>query len=241
MLANPLTFLLLLRILFLIPAILLGLVLHELAHAAVAVSLGDPTPKNHGRLSLNPLRHLDPLGVILVLLVGIGYGHPVQIDPVRLRGEFSRLLVALAGPAANLAIAVLASVALKAIASSHAVLGVPDFIAFCGFAGGPVVVLETALFYIYTLNLFLVIFNLLPIPPLDGFELTRTVMRRTAPKLLLQIEMKRRQILFGFLVIFFVLPALVPVFGFLSFFRLMIFILHPLLVLLGVPLQVPCG
>jgi len=92
---DPATFLL--RVLFLVPALLLGFVLHEFAHAAVALSQGDPTPKNQGRLSLDPRRHLDPVGVLMVLFVGIGYARPVQINPSRLRTEFSRLLVALAG------------------------------------------------------------------------------------------------------------------------------------------------
>jgi Zn-dependent protease len=236
---DPVLFLI--RVLFLIPALLLGFVLHELAHAVVAVSQGDPTPRNQGRLSLDPRRHMDPLGMVLVLFVGIGYAKPVQINPARLRGEFSRLLVALAGPAANLAIAVVASLAIKLLTHNDPIFGAPDFTAFCSISVPPVEVLRTALFYVYTLNLFLMIFNLVPIPPLDGFELIRTVLRRNNPRLLFQIESNRQQIFFGFLVIFFLLPAFIQVFEFLSFFRFMSFILKPLVLLLGVPLYLPCG
>lgn len=239
MIGDPVFFLL--RLLFLVPALFLGLVLHELAHAVVAVSQGDPTPRNQGRLSLDPRRHIDPVGLVLVLFVGIGYARPVQINPNRLRGEFSRLLVALAGPATNLLIAVLASVVLKLIANSQAVLGLPNFDAFCSISSTPLDVAKTALFYIYTLNLFLMLFNLVPIPPLDGFELIRTALRRNNPKLLFQVETNSQQIFFVFLIVFFLLPSFVPAFGFLSFFRVMIFILTPLINLLGVPLMLPCN
>jgi len=132
-------------------------------------------------------------------------------------------------------------VVLKIIAASQSVLGFPDFTAVCGLVVSPIEVLKTVLFYIYTLNLFLMIFNLLPIPPLDGFELIRTPLRRNNPKLLYQIESNSQQIFFGFIVIFFLLPAYLPAFDFLSFFRFMLFILQPLVTLLGVPLKLPCG
>jgi Zn-dependent protease len=236
---DPVLFLL--HVLFLIPALLLGFVLHELAHAVVAVSQGDPTPRNQGRISLDPRRHMDPLGMVLVLFVGIGYAKPVEINPARLRSEFSRLLVALAGPAANLAIAVVASLALKLLTPADPIFGLPDFRAQCSIAVPPLEVLRTALFYVYTLNLFLMLFNLVPIPPLDGFELIRTVLRRNNPRLLFQIETNRQQIFFAFLLVFFLLPAFVQAFDFLSFFRFMSFVLRPLVLLLGVPLYLPCG
>jgi Zn-dependent protease len=91
------------------------------------------------------------------------------------------------------------------------------------------------------MNLFLMLFNLLPIPPLDGFELIRTVLRRNNPRLVFQIEMNAQQIFFGFILIFLLLPAFVPAFDFLSFFRIMVVILQPLIALLGVPLRLPCG
>jgi Zn-dependent protease len=236
---DPTTFLL--RVIFIIPAVLLGFVLHEFAHAAVALSQGDPTPRNQGRLSLDPRRHIDPIGALLVVFVGIGFARPVVVNPSRLRTEFSRLLVALAGPLANLAIAIVASVAIKLIAGSQAVLGFPDFNAFCSLTVSPLEIIKTALFYVYTLNLFLMLFNLLPIPPLDGFELIRTTLRRTNPRLVFQMEMNSQQIFFGFILIFLLLPSFVPTFDFLSFFRIMSYILQPFVLVLGVPLQFPCG
>ena len=184
---------------------------------------------------------MDPLGMVLVIFVGIGYAKPVEINPARLRSEFSRLMVALAGPAANLAIAVLASLALKLLTHTDPLFGGLDFKAYCSISVSPQEVLRTALFYVYTLNLFLMLFNLVPIPPLDGFELIRTVLRRNNPRLLFQIESNRQQVFFAFLIVFFLLPSFVQAFDFLSFFRLMAFILRPLVLFLGMPLYLPCG
>src|SRR3989475_1257021 len=99
--------------LYLIPALLVGLIGHELSHAAVAVARGDETPRLDGRLSLNPSHHLDPLGSIAVLLVGFGWAKPVRINPYRMRGPFDAALVAVAGPLANLVLAVLFSIPIK--------------------------------------------------------------------------------------------------------------------------------
>src|SRR5438874_4215309 len=91
--------------LYLIPALLIGLIGHEFSHAAVAVARGDETPRLDGRLSLNPSHHLDPLGPIAVLLVGFGWAKPVRINPYRMRGPFDAALLAVAGPPANPALA----------------------------------------------------------------------------------------------------------------------------------------
>jgi Zn-dependent protease len=93
--------------LYLIPALLIGLIGHEFAHAAVAVARGDQTPRLDGRLSLNPSHHLDPLGTIAILLIGFGWAKPVRINPFRMRGRYDAALVALAGPVTNLLIAFL--------------------------------------------------------------------------------------------------------------------------------------
>lgn len=226
-------FFFILNVVFLIPALLIGFTLHELAHAAVAVSRGDPTPRNQGRLSLDPRRHIDPLGLIMVLLIGVGYARPVQINPARLRGELSRLMVALAGPGANLAIAILASIPLKLIAGSGAdVLGGPNFLANCSLTVPPLEVLKTELFYIYTLNLYLMVFNLLPIPPLDGFEIIRTALQRRNPRLLFQIETNRQGIILVFVIVVLFVPRLL--FGLINFF------IGPIVTLLGVPVGFPC-
>lgn len=144
----------------LIPAI----VLHEVSHGYVAYLLGDTTAKDRGRLSLNPLRHIDPWGTILLPLLmvaafgfGFGYAKPVPINPYRFKDyRKGMFLTGIAGPASNLALA-LASGLL-----SRAVLAVGDA---AGVAGAYV---WLALYYFALMNLSLMFFNLIPLPPLDG-------------------------------------------------------------------------
>ncbi len=220
------------RVLFFIPALIIGFTLHEFSHALVANAVGDPTAKNQGRLTLNPIKHVEPIGLIMILVMGFGYAKPVPVNHSKMRGQFSPLMVALAGPAMNLVIAIIASIALKIIAGSSGTLGGPDFSAYCSLTVDPFQVLKTELFYIYSLNLVLMVFNLLPIPPLDGFELVRTVLRRSNPRLLFQIEMNLPQIYLVILLVF-------------LFFRgVLVFIINfvaiPVATVLGVPLNFPC-
>ncbi len=231
MISDPRAFLF--KIIFLIPALLIGFTLHEFAHAAVAVQQGDPTPRNQGRLSLDPRRHLHPLGTLMVLLAGVGFAKPVMINPRNFKRERSALMVALAGPAANLLIAVLASLILKIVAETTARPGgLPNFFASCSLTTSPLEVFKTELYFIYTLNLFLMVFNLLPVPPLDGFEIIRTTLRRGNPRLLYQIESNRDSI-----VMIFVLVALLA--SSVLFF-VMGLVVNPIATVLGVPVGFPC-
>ena len=132
-------------------AIVLGITVHEFMHAYAAHRLGDDTARLLGRLSLNPMAHLDPFGTLLLVLAGFGYGKPVPFNESRLRSTFSVTLVALAGPLANVALAALFAIPLRF--GSAAALG--D-------------IYETILVYIVQMNCILAIFNLVPIPPLDG-------------------------------------------------------------------------
>lgn len=137
-----------------LPGLVAGLVFHELAHAWTADRLGDPTPRRCGRLTLNPLAHLDPVGSLVLLVTGrFGWARPVPVNPYNFADpRRGMLLVALAGPAANLALAFL----LKLAVGSGALP-----VTAAGYAGG-------ALYYAYVINLSLAVFNVLPIPPLDG-------------------------------------------------------------------------
>lgn len=122
---------------------------HEAAHAWTANYLGDDTPRLMGRVTLNPLAHLDPFGTIALLFLGFGWGRPVIINPMRLKRRIDELLVALAGPVSNLLFAIFLNVV---ISLTHNLS--PIFASF----------LEVTA----TLNLILAAFNLIPIPPLDG-------------------------------------------------------------------------
>ena len=139
------------------PPFLFALTVHELAHGYVAWRLGDPTAKNEGRLTLNPLKHLDPLGVLAFIIMKIGWAKPVPVNPRYFKNpQRDMLLVALAGPGSNIILAV-ASAAL-----AHLFVAL-QFLPF--FILQPVVAMLAASVWI---NIMLAVFNCIPIPPLDG-------------------------------------------------------------------------
>jgi len=144
-----------------LPAILWAITIHEFAHAYVAYKLGDPTPKLQGRLTLNPLAHLDIIGFIALLLVKFGWAKPVMVNPrnfKKLGPKWGEVLVALAGPMANFLSAFASAILLK----------------YFPFSALPPNIAEP-LFLILKYNLFINVafgvFNLLPIPPLDGSKI----------------------------------------------------------------------
>lgn len=148
------------KLLFL-PGIIIGITFHEAAHGYVSHWLGDPTPKNQGRLSLNPLAHIDPMGFIALLLVGFGWGKPVMIDPRYYKNpKRDELLVSLAGVTTNLIIAIIFAVI--------QILLIKTGIAYS--LGSTWNMINLMIQYIVFVNLVLMCFNLLPIPPLDGFS-----------------------------------------------------------------------
>lgn len=132
--------------------IILAIGLHEAAHCFMADHLGDPTPRSLGRLTLNPLAHLDPMGTLVILVTGFfGWGKASPFDPYNLKDpKRDTALIALAGPAVNLALAIICSLLLR--------LSLP-------------IVFTDVLFTFIHLNVGLAIFNLLPVPPLDGSKI----------------------------------------------------------------------
>ena len=145
-------------LIFFIVALVIAITVHEFAHAWMAWKQGDSTAKMLGRLTLNPLSHLDPMGTILLFLVGFGWGRPVPYNPNHVRhGLWSEVAIALAGPASNLIVAFLFALPTRIYTMYHHTL--PE--------GQIYIFLAT----VVTLNIFLAAFNLIPIPPLDGSKI----------------------------------------------------------------------
>ena len=150
-----------------LPGIIIGLSFHEFAHAWMSDRLGDPTPSRQGRLTVNPLAHIDPLGFVALLLVGFGWGKPVMIDAGyykhRRRDEF---LVAIAGVTMNLIIAVILSFPAKALMNMY-------------YSSGSALVenIFYIVYYAVSINVCLMVFNLIPCPPLDGWNIVTQIFR----------------------------------------------------------------
>jgi Zn-dependent protease len=155
-------------------SLLIAITVHEFSHALMAYRLGDLTAKRMGRLSLNPIRHLDPLGTLMLFLVGFGWGKPVPINPgyFRMNPRRGMAVSALAGPLSNFALAALLGVLVRA--------GVVDWPWTTeNFASWePSSIAAVLIAYIISLNLILGIFNLIPIPPLDGFNIAMGILPR---------------------------------------------------------------
>jgi Zn-dependent protease len=145
-------------------AVIVGITFHEFSHAAVASLQGDQTARSQGRLTLNPISHLDPLGSIAIIVAGIGWGRPVPVNPSSMRNRrFGGVLVGLAGPAANFLVALVAAVAFRVV---YPAVGTSFDVGFS----------LNLLNMLVTINVVLGVFNLLPIPPLDGSTLLSLVL-----------------------------------------------------------------
>ncbi len=136
-------------------ALLVAITVHEFSHALAADRLGDPTPRLQGRLTLNPIAHLDPIGTLMLLIARFGWGKPVPIDPYNLQNpRRDSAIISLAGPGSNFILATLLSIILRL-----SLFGPFAFLAVSFLT--PIIVL----------NVYLGLFNLLPIAPLDGFKI----------------------------------------------------------------------
>lgn len=166
----------LLNTLLILPGLILGITVHEYSHAKMSDKLGDPTPGMQGRLTLNPLHHLDPVGTICLLFAGFGWGRPVQIDPTYYRNPAKdNMKVAIAGPISNLILAFV-------LFFLYALIGI--FAPATKFVS---IIITCTLLGAY-INLSLAVFNLLPFPPLDGSKIWAYFLKGKAKEVLWNLE-----------------------------------------------------
>jgi len=190
---------------FLILILILSVVIHEVSHGAMANHLGDPTAKYAGRLTLNPIRHLDPIGsvilpiflVIMSRLTGggiiFGWAKPVPINPYNFRDQkYGSAKVALAGPASNFAIALVFGTALRFLPHLSLISGISLIFS-----------------YIVYINILLAVFNLLPIPPLDGSHILFTFLPAGAENL--KIFLQQYGLFILLFIIFFLFRWIIPI------------------------------
>lgn len=155
----------LVALLLTLPGVIIAITFHEFAHAFAADKLGDDTPRRQGRLTLNPLAHIDPVGFLMLVFVHFGWGKPVEINPTNFNRKRSmtaqEAIVAFAGPLMNIIVAIILTIILFAVATFAP--------AFCLTTAGSLIVI--AIQMAISVNIGLGVFNLVPLPPLDGSKI----------------------------------------------------------------------
>jgi Zn-dependent protease len=191
--------------------VLVGIVVHEASHASSAYVLGDDTAYRQGRVTLNPAEHLDVLGSLMILMVGFGWGRPTPITPSKLKGKvWGQVAVAFAGPASNLFIVALCAVLFRLPAFQGQYLSI-------------------IFWYLALANGLLFIFNLIPIPPLDGSKVLYPFLPRSLDGFVSFMYQYGPTILLGLVLVSIFLPGISP----LGFILAMV---RPLFVLFGLPM-----
>lgn len=161
--------------LYIIPIALISIVLHEMGHAYMSFAFGDPTPKEDGRLTPNPLKHIDPIGIAFLILFRVGWARPVRINPQYYRHpRLAIFLVSFAGPLINIILAFLGGLIVRLSYYST------DEVVFT--------IISNIGLYFLILNVSLALFNLIPIPPLDGSRLIAAILPDSARESYLKYE-----------------------------------------------------
>ncbi len=189
-------------VVYTLPGFVIGSLIHELSHAAIALRCGDPTPRRDGRMTLDPRRNIDALGTAALVIAGVGWGRPVALDPLYLRDARSRAAVAAVGPLAHLVVAAIFALALR-VELLGSGIDPQGFVILAQFT------LEGVIFGVllqgFLVNLALFIFNALPLPGLDGYAVIRSLLFALTPRVFLFVE-HYRFVLYALVVIAALLP-----------------------------------
>ena len=178
--------------------ILVALTVHELAHASVALLLGDDTAQRAGRITLNPLRHVDPIGFLMLVLIGFGWAKPVTFDRKKLRRPVrDEIVISFAGPVSNLILAVVGAVGLRLIVSASAAGGLEGT---GGLSGASELATDAALMFC-VINVALAVFNSIPLPPLDGSHLYMSVLTERNPQAAQTVSKYGAGLLLGLIIV----------------------------------------
>jgi Zn-dependent protease len=179
----------LLQAIFFLPPFLLAISVHESAHAYTAYRFGDPTAKNLGRITLNPIPHIDIFGLIAIFLVHFGWAKPVPVNPQNLKDPIKdNLWISLAGPASNLILAIISGIVFRILSPLLSISEAGLFIL-------------TMIQFSVILNIVLMVFNLFPIPPLDGFHILEGIVSHDVYLSLQKLRSAGPMILFGLIIL----------------------------------------
>ena len=179
-------------LIMLIPTLIFSLCFHEFSHGFIAYKLGDNTAYRQGRLTLNPMAHLDPMGSMMILFVGFGWAKPVPVNPINFTNpRLDMIKVAFAGPASNLILALFGGMAFRSL----------EFIKILNNYN-----LIQALYLFISINIALAIFNLIPIAPLDGSQIFGNLISKKKPEVAWKLQVYGPKILLGLIMIGIITP-----------------------------------
>ena len=197
-------------LIILLPILIFSLCFHEFSHGYIACKLGDHTAARNGRLTLNPLAHLDPIGSLMILFVGFGWAKPVPVNPVNFSNpRLDMMKVAFAGPASNLLLAFTGGLMMRLVN----IVGLLQSEMF----------IQTLYFFIF-INISLAVFNMIPVAPLDGSQIFGNMISKKNPELAWKLQMYGPKILMGIILIGMVTPFSVLGFLMMPFVKIFMYL-----------------
>ena len=197
-------------LIILLPILIFSLCCHEFSHGYIAFKLGDHTAARNGRLTLNPIAHLDPIGSLMILFVGFGWAKPVPVNPVNFSNpRVDMMKVAFAGPASNLILAFTGGLIMRLVN----IVGLLQSEMF----------IQTLYFFIF-INISLAVFNMIPVAPLDGSQIFGNMISKNNPELAWKLQMYGPKILMGVILIGMVTPFSVLGFLMMPFVKMFMYL-----------------